>query len=855
MKLDQDRPVWETLQAIEVQKQAYLAGRPGSLPERAATLEGLAGGAEELLLGPGNDVEPAAGASSIAWLKLLLADVRQEQGLGELGLELLGEARRVLVEQDDREGCIRAAVIAAEIHYGCARFGEAEREVDAGVDLLPEGDDHRRARIALFNLRARIATSLDDLFAGVAAYESAMALCEGPELLLNRARLTINLGVLHHLNGAPKLARKSYESALALCAEAGDEVDAPTIAVLQRNLAMLYVGNDEFAVGLDLANQARAAYSQLGAFADVASTNNIRLRALLGLGEVERAQGVADESLETLADWAHLDQAPEVLGSLAEALWQLGHLDGLDRVLDRLEAHVDSADASGDLAMRIWRLRVRGRRGGDQAAAAALPELEAIIEEAERLPDPNFLLDALEVSSLLHEAAGDLGTALDLQRKLSALQGVKVYEMMGRRRSPNLSVERRLGSPVRPQALEERVLSRMVELDAAYLRLEREEEARREAIERERGLEQDLQRALRLESLGRLAGGVAHDFNNLLTVIRGNAERITRGGEAVPIAREILTAAARGQRLVAQLLSFGRRQDLHLERLVADDVVAAMGPLLSPLFGPDLELDFALAAPAAYVRVDRAKLESVILNLLLNAREAMEAGGRVRLETELEPGGFVLRVRDEGIGIPAANQELIFDPFFTTRPEGEGGGMGLASALGIAQRLGGDLRLAESSRFGSVFELRLPLASAPAASEGEQPRPAPLEPSRPEVRLVGARILVVEDNEAIRRLVSGELERRGAEVEVAGDGRSGLERILTGEAPDLVVCDVIMPGMGGPELFRLLLERGLAVPFLFTSGYPDRWNLEEFEGLGRIAFLPKPFALESLAQRAAELLI
>jgi CheY-like chemotaxis protein len=278
------------------------------------------------------------------------------------------------------------------------------------------------------------------------------------------------------------------------------------------------------------------------------------------------------------------------------------------------------------------------------------------------------------------------------------------------------------------------------------------------------------------------------------------------------------------------------------------------------LLEEDIQIDFRPGAAEVVVRVDRAKLESVLLNLLLNAREAMGQGGRIQVATELRTTDdglrYVIGVRDEGHGILAEHQDVIFDPFFTTRSEGEGSGLGLASALGIARRLGGDLRLVETSRFGSLFELALPLASDVQAEAG-----GPSAGSREGLHeatglasLDGARVVVVEDNEAIGRLVQAELERHGAQVLVACDGGKGLELLTTGEAPDMVVCDVIMPGMGGPELYRRLVELDRQVPFLFTSGYPDRWSLEEFEDLGRVAFLPKPFDLETLRRRALELL-
>ena len=819
--------------AVQEARARYLAGDPLPLDRRLELLEPVVRQGE------------LADPRDQAWARLLLADAYEEQGRRAEGLELVALARRGLEACGDREGLLRCAMVEAELHL--VRDDADLARAVLGEALEGAAEASPRTQVGLWNLSARLASLAEDYLGALTAYERGLALCEAHGLAGNRVRLLTNVAALHLSTGMIGPAVEAATHARDLMDGLGDELDALTRAAVLRNLAFLLLRDEQPARALEVADACLAAYRAAGLPDGMAAARNARLQALQRLGRLDEAREVARAAVADLDGWCKSDRAPEALSSLARSLRELGDAAGLRRILCCFAWHVNAEDEAEADELLFWRLVTEL---AEDHGPLDLVALDGLVERAGQRDDLELQLETLELRVEACERAGDLAGALADQRRLTRLQAERLHARMGRQLDRASDRER---MSVGLGDLEQRVHDRMGELDAAYRRLEVEERARREAKEREDDLHRDLQRALRLESLGRLAGGVAHDFNNLLTVIQGCAEQLGDQGQPVD---EILKASGRGQRLVAQLLAFGRRQDLHLEQLEADEVVAATAPLLARLLGEDLELVREPGAPGTLVRIDRAKFESVLMNLVLNARDAMPAGGRIEVRSRREGGTWVLAVHDQGPGILPEHQDVIFDPFFTTRDEGEGGGMGLASALGIAKRLGGDLVLAESSRFGSVFELHLPLA------KGQEPAPTPAPPfeARPpepgaEARLDGARILVVEDDEAIRRLVQGALGRHGAEVETAPDGRAGLERLTRLPTVDLVLCDVIMPGMGGPELFRHLVERDLAVPFLFTSGYPDRWNLEEFEGLGRIGFLPKPFDLATLARRVGELLL
>jgi signal transduction histidine kinase/CheY-like chemotaxis protein len=390
----------------------------------------------------------------------------------------------------------------------------------------------------------------------------------------------------------------------------------------------------------------------------------------------------------------------------------------------------------------------------------------------------------------------------------------------------------------------------------------------RNVAERRR-LEGELRQAQKMEAIGRLAGGIAHDFNNLLTAIRGNADLLL--GELAPDTQaradvdEIRRAADRAAGLTRQLLAFSRKQVLQPRVLDVDEVVAGVDRLLCRVIGEDVRLRTLLRAGAGRVLADPGQLEQVLLNLAVNARDAMPGGGTLTIGTRLVPapalpapaatlraphGVVVITVADTGVGMDDATRARAFEPFFTTKDAGKGTGLGLATVFGIAQQSGGTVWLESEPGRGTTVSLALPVTAAARRAH----TPAPGVPVVPGAR---GTVLLVEDEPAVRALVGRVLTGAGYRVLPAGDGRTAhaVWREHDGAAGgiDVVVSDLIMPERGGRELVALLREEHPALPVLFTSGYAEGGITAADLG-ARTAFLEKPFAAERMLGALAELL-
>jgi hypothetical protein len=372
-------------------------------------------------------------------------------------------------------------------------------------------------------------------------------------------------------------------------------------------------------------------------------------------------------------------------------------------------------------------------------------------------------------------------------------------------------------------------------------------------------LQRRLARSQRLEAVGRLAGGIAHDFNNMLTVITSAADDLLRAvpddGPAHECARAITEAAERSASLTRQLLVFSSRGMFRREVLDASAVVADLDRMLGRVIGEDVTLELSVPGGPAWVRADPAQLEQVIVNLAVNARDAMPKGGVLSLSVErrvfersppglldpIEPGDWVvLSVADTGTGIEPALRERIFDPFFTTKDPGKGTGLGLATVYGVVRQLGGSVGVSSESGQGSTFSVLLP-AHDELAPEAPEPVHEP-EPNRRH-----AHILLVEDERLVRELVHDCLEEAGHQVTVAASPEQAL--VLAGDLAgiDLLLSDVVMPGMSGVELWRRLAERRPGFPAVFMSGYPDQANTGVAHVPEGAVFLPKPFKPADLA--------
>ena len=385
-------------------------------------------------------------------------------------------------------------------------------------------------------------------------------------------------------------------------------------------------------------------------------------------------------------------------------------------------------------------------------------------------------------------------------------------------------------------------------------------------ITKTKELEEQLRQSQKLESVGRLAGGIAHDFNNMLTAINGYSELTLRKLDAEsPLRRnieEIKKAGERSAMLTHQLLAFSRQQVLKPVVLDLNEVIIDMGKMLERLIGEDIELVTILNSKTGHVNVDPGQLSQIIMNLAVNARDAMPQGGKLTIETSnifiepadasqklyVLPGAYVMMAFcDTGNGIDESIQPHIFEPFYTTKEIGKGTGLGLATVYGIVKQSGGSIEVSSRQEIGTTFNIYLPRVLEEVASQIKQ--------SFAENSIGKETILLVEDEELVRNLSKEILENRGYTVIEAGNGAEALE-ICENEKYrfDLLMTDVVMPQMGGRELAWKLAEKNPKLKILFTSGYTDDAMVRQGINPANTNFLQKPFTFEELAHKVRELL-
>ncbi len=393
------------------------------------------------------------------------------------------------------------------------------------------------------------------------------------------------------------------------------------------------------------------------------------------------------------------------------------------------------------------------------------------------------------------------------------------------------------------------------------------------------GLEGHMRRSQKMEAVGRLAGGLAHDFNNLLTVIGSRAQLILDDLQPSSHLREEVTQirqeVQRASRLTRQLLAFGRTRPGDVTRIDLARTVASLESLLQGIIPSRVELRFDLTRDSAPILADRPKVEQVVLNLALNAADAIPSEGRITfsvdrrrltpgearaLDGSLEPGWHVqLTVEDTGQGMEPQVMERIFEPFFTTKTEDEGTGLGLSTVDAVVRQAGGGISVESQPGQGTTFQILWPMA-------GEEEAGAPGDPSSQAVATEGgaepgplrppgsATVLVVDDTPAVLQVARRSLERAGYTVLVADNGSDALELISSDRHPvDVVVSDVVMPRMGGAKLLQRLGELRPDLPVILTSGHSDRELSAEIRGRAT-AFLEKPFGPRELAQVVRETL-
>ena len=371
-------------------------------------------------------------------------------------------------------------------------------------------------------------------------------------------------------------------------------------------------------------------------------------------------------------------------------------------------------------------------------------------------------------------------------------------------------------------------------------------------LSHQKGLEEQLRQAQKMEAVGRLAGGIAHDFNNLLTAISGYSEFLIAGLEDERQRRhadEIRKAAARAASLTGQLLAFSRRQVLQPRVLDLNAVVSDMDMMLRRLIGEDVELIALLDTDLGAVLADPTQIEQVIVNLAVNARDAMPHGGSLTIETANVGGddgaAVELRISDTGIGMTDAERAQLFDPFFTTKQGGTG--LGLATVYGVVEQSGGTIEVDSASGMGASFRICLPRASTPV----EQSTPTRIR-SAPERGT--ETILLVEDETVVRQLVAEILQTSGYAVLQAGDGPSALELLRRHSDPiDLLLTDVVMPGMSGPDVAAAVASLRPGTNVLYMSGYTDSAIVHHGVLEPGIAFLQKPFSADDLTRKVRSL--
>ena len=531
----------------------------------------------------------------------------------------------------------------------------------------------------------------------------------------------------------------------------------------------------------------------------------------------------------------------------------------------------------GPLAPRRFLIRLSGAGAGPLALPAAAMEVIAAVATAGR-PPPQ-VLDAFAAASpfgaaLLEGEDPFAATIVEANPALKSMAaGGEVGHAFGELIDPASradAAQRLAGGSQGGAPLEVRLAHDPARIAHLYLsRSDGRWVAYLVDVSEQKQIELQLAQSQKMQAIGQLAGGVAHDFNNLLTAIFMQldvlAARHPVGDPSYEGLNEIRQISTRAADLVRKLLAFSRKQTVQREILDLGELISEFEVLLRRVLYEDVKLETEYGRNLPQVRVDRGQLETAVMNLAVNARDAVRAhgGGTVTIRTarvtqeQARELGYaaaqgeqaLIEVADDGPGIPPEVMDKIFDPFFTTKPVGEGTGLGLATVYGIVKQSDGWIAVETRPGEGAAFRIFLPVHHQAAVIA---PAPPPIQSKRPAARdLSGAgRILFVEDEDAVRGVAAKLLRARGYEVIEAASGEEALELAENhaGEI-DLMISDVVMPGMQGPDLLKQARQYLGAAPVMFISGYAESEFSDLLEGERNVSFLPKPIDIKTLAER------
>lgn len=452
---------------------------------------------------------------------------------------------------------------------------------------------------------------------------------------------------------------------------------------------------------------------------------------------------------------------------------------------------------------------------------------------------------------------GDFNGEIDIESKDEIGALVNKFNTMILERRKIADIEKKIKSE-----LEERVKERTLELSSANKKLRDEIEYRKKIEIEQARLQEMLCQSQKLEAIGKLAGGIAHDFNNMLTVINGYCEillgQTKLDNQQSEIINDVHNAGKKSQDLTRQLLAFGRRQVIKKDVININDLIGNFDKMLSRIVGEDVEIIIELDENLKNVNVDGSQIEQIILNLVVNARDALSNGGEIIIETSniylsneytrdhdgMIPGNYVmLAISDNGMGMDHETRNHIFEPFYTTKKYGRGTGLGLSTVYGIVKQLGGNIWCYSELNNGTTFKIYLPSTDSDIVKFTTK--------SKPDIsKICNLNLIVVEDEESLRKLMSRMLKSIKCNYEIFKNGEEALDYIKKSEIkPDILLTDVIMPNMSGKELGYKIKEYVEGINVIYMSGYTDNVIIHHGELDKDIIFLPKPFTISELSQK------